>query len=74
MLLAGVDALIVSTWLGHKDVSTLAKVYQHLQQRPEFLHEKLRMANDTQKPIAAIAAKAATARATGSFLLKADSG
>jgi integrase len=45
MLLAGVDALIVSTWLGHKDVSTLAKVYQHLQHRPEFLHEKLRAAN-----------------------------
>jgi hypothetical protein len=45
MLLAGVDALIVSTWLGHKDVSTLAKVYQHLQHRPEFLHDKLRAAN-----------------------------
>jgi integrase len=45
MLLAGVDAIIVSMWLGHKDVSTLAKTYQHLQQRPEFLHEKLRQAN-----------------------------
>jgi integrase len=48
MLLAGVDAIIVSMWLGHKDVSTLAKVYQHLQQRPEFLHAKLREANDNQ--------------------------
>ena len=47
MLLAGVDAIIVSMWLGHKDVSTLAKTYQHLQQRPEFLHEKLRQANTT---------------------------
>ena len=45
MLLAGVDAIIVSMWLGHKDVGTLAKTYQHLQQRPEFLHEKLRQAN-----------------------------
>jgi integrase len=45
MLLSGVDAIVVSMWLGHKDVSTLAKVYQHLQQRPEFLHDKLRQAN-----------------------------
>ena len=45
MLLAGVDAIVVAMWLGHRDVSTLAKTYQHLQQRPEFLHEKLRAAN-----------------------------
>ncbi len=47
MLLSGVDAVIVATWLGHRDVSTLAKVYQHLQQRPEFLHAKLREANSS---------------------------
>lgn len=47
MLLSGVDAIIVSMWLGHRDVSTLAKTYQHLQHRPEFLHDKLRQANST---------------------------
>jgi integrase len=45
MLLAGIDAVIVAMWLGHRDVATLARTYQHLQQRPEFLHEKLRQAN-----------------------------
>ena len=55
MLLAGVDAVIIAMWLGHRDVATLARTYQHLQQRPEFLHEKLRAANasasgDAPKP------------------------
>jgi len=27
MLLAGVDAIVVAMWLGHRDVSTLAKTY-----------------------------------------------
>jgi integrase len=45
MLLAGVDALIVATWLGHKDTAMLARVYSHLQQDPDYLHAKLRDAN-----------------------------
>lgn len=45
MLLAGVDALVVSELLGHKDGATLARVYAHLQRNPEFLHSKLKAAN-----------------------------
>lgn len=45
MLLAGVDAMVVAHWLGHRDTSMLGRVYGHLSQRPEFLHEKLRAAN-----------------------------
>lgn len=45
MLLSGVDAMVVAHWLGHRDTSMLGRVYGHLSQRPEFLHEKLRAAN-----------------------------
>lgn len=33
----GVDALTVSVLMGHRDPSTLAKVYQHLAQNPDYL-------------------------------------
>lgn len=36
-LLSGIDSLTVSQLLGHSDVSTLAKVYQHLSSNPEHL-------------------------------------
>ena len=45
MLLAGIDALTVATWLGHADTSMLSRVYGHLTQSPDYLHEKLRQAN-----------------------------
>lgn len=40
-LLKGVDSLTVSQLLGHEDVSTLAKVYQHLSSNPEHLLSKV---------------------------------
>lgn len=40
----GVDALTVAVLMGHKDPSTLAKVYQHLAHNPEYLLEQARKA------------------------------
>lgn len=40
----GVDALTVAVLMGHRDPSTLAKVYQHLAQNPEYLLEQARKA------------------------------
>ena len=39
-----IDALTVAILLGHRDPSTLAKVYQHLSQSPEYLREQARRA------------------------------
>jgi len=36
----GVDALTVAVLMGHRDVSTLAKVYQHLAHNPKYLFEQ----------------------------------
>lgn len=38
----GVDALTVSVLMGHKDTSTLARVYSHLTQAPDYLLKALR--------------------------------
>ena len=43
-LAKGIDALTVAILLGHRDPSTLAKVYQHLSQSPEYLREQARRA------------------------------
>lgn len=40
----GVDALTVAVLMGHRDPSTLAKVYQHLAQNPAFLLDQARRA------------------------------
>jgi site-specific recombinase XerD len=40
----GVDALTVAVLMGHRDPSTLAKVYQHLAHNPEYLLEQARKA------------------------------
>lgn len=40
----GVDALTVAVLMGHRDPSTLAKVYQHLAHNPEYLLEQARRA------------------------------
>lgn len=40
----GVDALTVAILMGHKDPSTLAKVYQHLSLNPQHLLEQARRA------------------------------
>ncbi|MEZ6063931.1 MAG: tyrosine-type recombinase/integrase [Planctomycetaceae bacterium] len=40
----GVDSLTVAVLLGHRDPSTLARVYQHLNQNPEHLLEQARRA------------------------------
>ena len=40
----GVDALTVAVLMGHRDPSTLAKVYQHLGQNPEYLLQQARKA------------------------------
>ena len=40
----GVDSLTVAVLLGHKDPSTLARVYQHLNQNPEHLLDQARRA------------------------------
>lgn len=36
----GVDAITVAVLMGHSDASTLARVYQHLTQNPEFMREQ----------------------------------
>jgi integrase len=40
----GVDALTVAVLMGHRDPSTLAKVYQHLAQNPDYLKEQAKRA------------------------------
>lgn len=40
----GLDSLTVAVLLGHQDPSTLARVYQHLNQNPEHLLEQARRA------------------------------
>jgi len=40
----GLDALTVAVLMGHRDPSTLAKVYQHLAHNPEYLLEQARKA------------------------------
>ena len=40
----GIDSLTVAVLLGHKDPSTLARVYQHLNQNPAHLLEQARRA------------------------------
>jgi site-specific recombinase XerD len=40
----GVDALTVAVLMGHRDPSTLAKVYQHLSQNPDYMLEQARKA------------------------------
>jgi integrase len=62
MLLAGVDALTVATWLGHADTSMLSRVYGHLTQNPDYLHERLRQASSGENPVAAIAEKVKVAK------------
>lgn len=41
-LKSGIDALTCAIIMGHRDPSTLAKVYQHLSQSPAYLQESLR--------------------------------
>lgn len=40
----GVDAVTVATIMGHKDVTMLMKVYQHLKKKQEFLRDSLHKA------------------------------
>lgn len=40
----GLDALTVAVLMGHRDPSTLAKVYQHLAHNPQYLLEQARKA------------------------------
>jgi len=40
----GLDAITVAVLMGHRDPSTLAKVYQHLTHNPEYLREQARRA------------------------------
>jgi site-specific recombinase XerD len=40
----GVDALTVAVLMGHRDPSTLARVYQHLSHNPQYLLEQARKA------------------------------
>lgn len=40
----GLDALTVAILMGHRDPSTLARVYQHLGQNPEHMQEQARRA------------------------------
>jgi integrase len=40
----GVDALTVAILMGHRDPSTLAKVYQHLAQNPQYLLDQAKRA------------------------------
>ncbi len=44
LLTSGVDALTVAVLAGHSDTSTLARVYAHLSQSPEYLLNQLRRA------------------------------
>ncbi len=41
-LKSGLDALTCAIIMGHRDPSTLAKVYQHLSQSPAYLQEQVR--------------------------------
>src|SRR5262249_49570614 len=41
-LKSGLDALTCAIIMGHRDPSTLAKVYQHLSQSPSYLHEQVK--------------------------------
>jgi integrase len=41
-LKSGVDALTCAIIMGHRDPSTLAKVYQHLSQSPSYLQEQVK--------------------------------
>lgn len=41
-LKSGVDALTCAIIMGHRDPSTLAKVYQHLSQSPSYLRQQVR--------------------------------
>src|SRR5262249_9548380 len=43
-LARGVDALTVAILMGHRDPSTLARVYQHLTQNPDYLREAAKRA------------------------------
>jgi site-specific recombinase XerD len=43
-LARGVDALTVAILMGHRDPSTLARVYQHVSQNPEYLREAAKRA------------------------------
>ncbi len=38
-LAAGVDVQTVATQMGHRDLSMLSKVYQHLQRKGQFLKD-----------------------------------
>lgn len=40
----GVDALTCAILMGHRDPSTISKVYQHLSQSPDFLGAQARKA------------------------------
>jgi integrase len=44
-LKAGIDPLTAATLMGHKNPGTIAKVYQHLAQDPEFLARQARKVN-----------------------------
>lgn len=61
MLLAGIDALTVATWLGHSDTSMLSRVYGHLAQSPDYLHQRLRQASSGENPAVTVAEKVAVA-------------
>jgi integrase len=41
---SGVDALTAAILMGHRDPSTVAKVYQHVSQSPDYLREAARKA------------------------------
>jgi integrase/recombinase XerD len=41
LLVSGVDALTVAILAGHRDVSTLARFYQHLSQSPDYLRREV---------------------------------
>ena len=43
-LKAGVDALTAAILMGHRDPSTIAKVYQHLAQSPDYLRNAAKKA------------------------------
>ena len=41
-LISGMDSLTLSQLMGHRDVSTLARNYQHLSKNPEHLRSQAR--------------------------------
>jgi integrase len=65
MLLAGIDSQTVAQWMGHADTLMISRVYGHLNQSPDHLHDKLRQANANPDPTAAIAEKVKAAKAAG---------